>query len=142
MDLEALRRLLVSKPGAVEDQPFGPDVLVYKVGGRMFAATRCGEYLGRTAERFSLSVAAQPRQTITLKLDPLHGQLLRAQNASVLPGYHMNKDHWNTVVLDGGVVDDELADWIDESYSLVVERLPRRERERLPRGGQRSSENA
>jgi predicted DNA-binding protein (MmcQ/YjbR family) len=54
----------------------------------------------------------------------------------------MNKDHWNTVVLDGGVVDDELADWIDESYSLVVERLSRRERERLPRGGQRSSENA
>jgi predicted DNA-binding protein (MmcQ/YjbR family) len=54
----------------------------------------------------------------------------------------MNKDHWNTVVLDGGVVDDELADWIGESYSLVVGRLPRRERERLPRSGRRSSDNA
>jgi predicted DNA-binding protein (MmcQ/YjbR family) len=114
MDLEALRRLLVSKPGAMEDQPFGPDVLVYKVGGRMFAL-----------------VAPDRPLRITLKLEPLHGQLLRAQNASVLPGYHMSKDHWNTVVLDGGVVDDELADWIGESYSLVVERLPRRERERL-----------
>ena len=125
MDLAALRHLLVTKPGAMEDQPFGPDVLVYKVGGRMFAL-----------------VAPDSPARITLKLEPLHGQLLRAQNASVLPGYHMNKDHWNTVVLDGGVVDDELADWIDESYSLVVERLSRRERERLPRGGQRSSENA
>jgi predicted DNA-binding protein (MmcQ/YjbR family) len=125
MDLEALRRLLASQPGAMEDQPFGPDVLVYKVCGRMFAL-----------------VAPDSPARITLKLEPLHGQLLRAQNASVLPGYHMNKDHWNTVVLDGGVVDDELADWIGESYSLVVERLPRRERERLPRSGQRSSDNA
>jgi len=124
MDLEALRALLASQPGAMEDQPFGPDVLVYKVGGRMFAL-----------------VAPDSPARITLKLEPLHGQLLRAQNASVLPGYHMNKDHWNTVVLDGGVVDDELADWIDESYVLVVEQLPRRERERLPRGGQRSSDN-
>jgi predicted DNA-binding protein (MmcQ/YjbR family) len=114
MDLAALRRLLASQPGAMEDQPFGPDVLVYKVCGRMFAL-----------------VAPDSPARITLKLEPLHGQLLRAQNASVLPGYHMNKDHWNTVVLDGGVVDDELADWIDESYALVVERLPRRERERL-----------
>jgi predicted DNA-binding protein (MmcQ/YjbR family) len=125
MDLAALRHLLVSKPGAMEDQPFGPDVLVYKVCGRMFAL-----------------VAPDSPTRITLKLEPLHGQLLRAQNASVLPGYHMNKDHWNTVILNAGVVDDELADWIDESYALVVERLPRRERERLPRGGQRFSDNA
>jgi predicted DNA-binding protein (MmcQ/YjbR family) len=124
MDLAALRHLLVSKPGATEDQPFGPDVLVYKVCGRMFAL-----------------VAPDSPTRITLKLEPLHGQLLRAQNASVLPGYHMNKDHWNTVILDAGVVDDELADWVDESYALVVERLPRRDRERLPRSGQRSSSN-
>jgi predicted DNA-binding protein (MmcQ/YjbR family) len=110
----ALRHLLVSKPGATEDRPFSPDVLVYKVGGRMFAL-----------------VSPDRPLRITLKLEPLHGQLLRAHNASVLPGYHMNKDHWNTVVLDEGVVDDELVDWIDESYSLVVEKLPRRERERL-----------
>jgi len=84
MDLAALRHLLVSKPGATEGQPFGPDVLVYKVGRRMFAL-----------------VAPDSPARITLKLEPLHGQLLRAQNASVLPGYHMNKDHWNTVVLEG-----------------------------------------
>lgn len=114
MDLAALRHLLVSKPGASEGRPFGPDVLVYKVCGRMFAL-----------------VAPDSPARITLKLEPLHGQLLRAQNASVLPGYHMNKDHWNTVVLDGGVVDDELADWIDESYTLVVERLSRKTRAAL-----------
>jgi predicted DNA-binding protein (MmcQ/YjbR family) len=125
MDLAALRRLLVSKLGATEGQPFGPDVFVYKVCGRMFAL-----------------VAPDSPARITLKLDPLHGQLLRAQNASVLPGYHMNKDHWNTVVLDAGVADDELVDWIDESYSLVVERLPRRERARLPRNGRGSENNA
>lgn len=125
MDLAALRRLLASYPGAMEDQPFGPDVFVYKVCGRMFAL-----------------VAPDSPARITLKLEPLHGQLLRAQNASVLPGYHMNKDHWNTVILNAGVVDDELADWVDESYALVVERLPRRDRERLPRSGQRSSSNA
>jgi len=122
MDLAALRHLVVSKPGATEDQPFGPDVLVYKVCGRMFAL-----------------VAPDFPTRITLKLEPLHGQLLRAQNASVLPGYHMNKDHWNTVILDAGVMDDELADWVDESYALVVERLPRRERERLRLpGGERA----
>ena len=122
MDLAALRHLVVSKPGATEDQPFGPDVLVYKVCGRMFAL-----------------VAPDFPTRITLKLEPLHGQLLRAQNASVLPGYHMNKDHWNTVILNAGVVDDELADWVDESYALVVERLPRRERERLRLpGGERA----
>ncbi len=115
MTLDSLRRLLLSKPGTVEDHPFGPEPHVYKVGGRMFA----------------LVSAAQPRQAITLKLDPLHGQLLRAQHPSVRPGYHMNKDHWNTVVLDRNVIDEELAEWIDESYDLVVERLPRRARAAL-----------
>jgi predicted DNA-binding protein (MmcQ/YjbR family) len=140
MTLDSLRRHLLSKPGAVEDHPFGSEPHVYKVGGRMFALVSAEpgdslrESLGRTALRFSLPVAVQPRQAITLKLDPLHGQLLRAQNPSVRPGYHMNKDHWNTVVLDRNVIDEELAEWIDESYDLVVERLPRKARAALRLG--------
>jgi predicted DNA-binding protein (MmcQ/YjbR family) len=114
MNLAALRRLLASKPSATECQPFGPDVLVYKVGQRMFALVTPGYPI-----------------RLTLKLEPLHGQLLRAQNSSVTPGYHMNKEHWNTVVLNALVADDELLDWIDESYALVVARLPRRVRKSL-----------
>jgi predicted DNA-binding protein (MmcQ/YjbR family) len=114
MTLDSLRRHLLSKPGAVEDHPFGPEPHVYKVGGRMFALVGPG----RPSE-------------ITLKLDPLHGQLLRAQHPSVRPGYHMNKDHWNTVVLDRNVIDEELAEWIDESYDLVVASLSRKARDAL-----------
>jgi predicted DNA-binding protein (MmcQ/YjbR family) len=107
--LDVLRKLLLSHPGAVEDHPFGPEPHVFKIGGRMFALVS----LGRPLE-------------ITLKLEPWHGHLLRSQHPSVRAGYHMNKDHWNTVVLDQNVLDEELAEWIDESYALVVERLPRK----------------
>ncbi len=137
MTPKALRRLLLSPPGAIEDHPFGPEPDVYKVGGRMFAlvSTEPGdsrnESLGRTASRFSSSAEAKPQLTITLKLEPLHGQLLRAQHPSVRPGYHMNKDHWNTITIDRHVLDEELAEWIDESYSLVVAGLSRKARAAL-----------
>ncbi len=137
MTLDALRTYLLSRPAAVEDHPFGPEPHVFKVGGRIFALVSAEpgdslrESLGRTAQRFSLPVAAQPRQAITLKLEPWHGQLLRAEHPSVRAGYHMNKEHWNTIVLDAQVADDELADWIEESYALVVGRLSRRTRRAL-----------
>jgi len=136
MKLATLRKLLLSHPGAVEDHPFGAEPHVYKVGGRMFAL-----------------VSADPRLTITLKLEPLHGQLLRdagenrnavlltchgaaetGQHPSVRPGYHMNKEHWNTITIDRHVLDEELADWIDESYRLVIAGLPRVRRQALGLG--------
>jgi predicted DNA-binding protein (MmcQ/YjbR family) len=115
MDVSRLRTYLLSLPGAMEDHPFMPEIPVYKVQGKMFAYLSPGE--------------TPPR--LTIKLEPLRGQLLRATYPSVRPGYHMNKDHWNTVFLDGSVPDDELLGWIDDSYELVVEGLPARLRKAL-----------
>ncbi len=115
MDFDRLRAYLLSLPGAAEEHPFTPEIPVYKVMGKMFAY---------------VSPSDSPAR-LTIKLDPLHGQLLRSTHAAVLPGYHMNKDHWNTVLLDGSVPDDELLSWIDESYELVVEGLPRRSKRAL-----------
>jgi predicted DNA-binding protein (MmcQ/YjbR family) len=102
-----VRSLCASKPGAVETYPFGPNTAVYKVGGKMFALVPHD--------------ADPPR--VNLKCDPEWSELLRTAYAAVRPGYHMNKKHWNTVVLDGSVPDDELQELIDHSYDLVVEAL-------------------
>ncbi|MBT8400791.1 MAG: MmcQ/YjbR family DNA-binding protein [Rhodothermia bacterium] len=96
-------------PEANEDFPFGPDVAVFKVGGRMFA---------------TLNVDSPPYRT-NLKCDPARALELREQYVSVLPGYHMNKKHWNTVELDGDVPDDVLVDLVRHSHELVVAKLPR-----------------
>jgi len=108
---------LSAMPGAVEEYPFGPDVPVFKVMGRMFAY---------------LSPGREP-PWLTLKLDPILGQLARTAHAAVFPGYHMNKEHWNTVVLDGTVPEPEILAWIEDSYELVVAGLSRAKRERLRR---------
>jgi predicted DNA-binding protein (MmcQ/YjbR family) len=109
MDQLALRAYLLGKPGAVEDYPFGADALVPKVGGKMFAL---------------LALTADPPR-ISLKCDPIDAQFLRDQYPAVQPGYHMNKQHWNTVVVDGSIPEPELLRMIDESYRLVVKGLPR-----------------
>jgi predicted DNA-binding protein (MmcQ/YjbR family) len=105
-------------PGAVEDYPFGDDVAVFKVGGKMFALVMLTGVPG----------------SVNLKCDPDWALELRATYAAVLPGYHANKRHWNTVVLDGTVDDDEFRGMIDHSYELVVRGLPRHERARLAGG--------
>jgi predicted DNA-binding protein (MmcQ/YjbR family) len=105
-------------PEAVEDQPFGDDVAVFKVGGKMFALVLLGGAPG----------------SVNLKCDPDRALELRAVYAAVQPGYHMNKRHWNTVELDGSVEDDELRGMVEHSYELVVRSLPRRERDRLAGG--------
>jgi len=115
MDIDRLHTYLLSLRGAVEEHPFTPEIPVYKVMGKMFA------YLSPND--------SPPR--LTIKLDPLRGQLLRSTYSSVLPGYHMSKDHWNTVLLDGSVPEDELLTWIDDSYGLVVDNLPAQARKAL-----------
>ena len=115
MDVTSLRRYLLDLPGALEDYPFGPDVPVFKIMGKMFAC---------------LSPDQAP-PSVTIKLDPLHGQMVRAAFDAVRPGYHMNKEHWNTVKLDGTVPEDELLGWIDESYELVVHGLTRAQQAQL-----------
>jgi predicted DNA-binding protein (MmcQ/YjbR family) len=101
--------------GAVEDYPFGDEVAVFKVGGRMFAL---------------VSLLGDPG-SVHLKCDPDVALELRDRYAAVRPGYHLNKRHWNTVELDGSIDDDELRDMVTHSYELVVQRLPKRQRTAL-----------
>lgn len=111
-----VQTLLRGLPGAVEDTPFGPDALVFKVGGKMYAI---------------LSVDEQPA-SVSLKVDPLEGEALRQTWAAITPGYHLNKRHWITVALDGTLPDELLADLIRDSYELVVQGLTRAARAALP----------
>jgi predicted DNA-binding protein (MmcQ/YjbR family) len=104
-----------AKPGASEDYPFGDGVLVFKVAGRMFALVALGE----------------PPGSVSLKCDPHLAAALRARYAAITPGYHLNKQHWNTVTLDGSVPGEELAELIDHSYERVVARLTRAQRNGL-----------
>jgi predicted DNA-binding protein (MmcQ/YjbR family) len=100
-----------------EEQPFGPDVDVYKVCGKVFV--------------ISAPRAEPPR--VTLKCEPSLAVHLREQYPAVTPGYHTNKRLWNTVLLDGSIPSDEIADMIDHSYLQVIAGLPKATRERLLR---------
>jgi predicted DNA-binding protein (MmcQ/YjbR family) len=113
-NFETVRAYLLRRPEAAEDFPFGPDVYVYKVGGRMFATL----------------AGAQPAQ-VNLKCDPEEALFLREMFDAVLPGYHMNKTHWNTVLLDGSMPRGEIERMIDRSYGLVVKGLKKAERTAL-----------
>jgi predicted DNA-binding protein (MmcQ/YjbR family) len=115
MTLETLKSLLAAKPGATEEYPFGPEACVYKVAGKMFALVAIDETPLR----------------ITLKCDPERALEVRAVYPAVVPGYYMNKQHWNTVTLDGTVPEDELREWMDDSYNLVVASLKKADREAL-----------
>lgn len=110
MDLEEFRDYCLTKPDATEGTPFGEDTLVFKVNGKMFALASLDE--------------VPPR--VNLKCDPERALDLRDRYEEVQPGYHMNKKHWNTVVLGGAVPEAEMRRWIDHSYELVVARLPKR----------------
>jgi len=103
MDIEALREYCLSKPGVEEALPFGPETLVFKVGGKIFLLTS----LDTEELRFNV------------KCDPEKAEELREGFPCVLPGYHMNKKHWNTIVVDGSVPTKQLKGWIDHSYELV-----------------------
>ena len=110
-----MKKYLLSKPESVEDFPFGPDVAVYKVRGRMFA----------------LFTTAKGVDRINLKCDPDQAFILRDIFEAVIPGYHMNKRHWNTVILDGSIPRGELERMVDHSYALVVKKLKKTERQTL-----------
>ena len=110
MDLAELRTRCLAKPGATESHPFGPGALVMKVGGKIFAIIGEDE---------------QPL-TVSLKCEPEIAIALRTTYAAVRPGYHLNKRHWSTVTLDGTEESEQVVDWIDDSYDLVVDSLPRR----------------
>ena len=109
MDLAELCEYCLTKPGATEGTPFGPDVLVFKIGGKMFA----------------LAALDDLPTTVNLKCDPDLALHLRDRYEQVRPGYHMSKKHWNTVEIEGGIPAVELRRMIDHSYELVVKSLPK-----------------
>jgi predicted DNA-binding protein (MmcQ/YjbR family) len=115
VNFDDARAYLLKRPEAVEDFPFGPDVYVYKICNKMFA-TLAGDDDG-----------AQ----MNLKCDPDEALFLRDTFDAVVPGYHMNKTHWNTVHLDGSIPRGELERMIDRSYGLVVKSLKKAERTAL-----------
>jgi predicted DNA-binding protein (MmcQ/YjbR family) len=117
MDLAAFREFCLSKTAATESTPFGDDVLVFKVAGKIFALAAVDEF----------------PTTVNLKCDPDLALELRDRYEQVQPGYHMNKKHWNTVEIDSGIPDTELRKMIDHSYELVVQSLPKVVREKLQR---------
>ncbi|MFF3844373.1 MmcQ/YjbR family DNA-binding protein [Streptomyces sp. NPDC002328] len=118
MTPDELRALCLSFEAAVEDFPFRPEISVFKVGGKMFA-------LSWTQER--------PLK-VNLKCDPEDAIRLRADHPGLItPGYHMNKRHWNTVRVDGGLPGRLVRELVEDSYDLVVAGLPRAERLRLDR---------
>jgi predicted DNA-binding protein (MmcQ/YjbR family) len=103
MNIETLREYCISKKGATESFPFGEDTLVFKTAGKIFALVNLGGDL-----------------SINLKCDPVLAIDLRERYSSVTPGYHMNKKHWNTVLLDGSISDKEIFSWIDHAYDLIA----------------------
>jgi predicted DNA-binding protein (MmcQ/YjbR family) len=109
MDLAEFRDYCLTKPGATEGTPFGPDVLVFKVGGKMFA----------------LAALDEVPTTVNLKCDPDLALDLRDRYEQIRPGYHMNKKHWNTVEIENGIPAVELRRMIDHSYELVIKSLPK-----------------
>jgi len=115
MKLEPIRAYLLKNKGTTEDQPFGPDALVFKVMGKMYALVAWEETPLR----------------ITLKCNPDDALALRDQYKAVQPGYYMNKRHWNTVTLDGSIPDAEIQEMVDDSYALVVKGLKKSLRQEL-----------
>ena len=112
MDFNELRNYLLAKSGAVEDFPFDAVTLVIKASGKMFAL---------------IGIKDDPLR-MNLKCDPVKAEFLRECYPAIFPGYHMNKRHWNTVVLDGSIPDTEILSMIDDSYALVVQGLPKSKR--------------
>ncbi|MWV42745.1 MmcQ/YjbR family DNA-binding protein [Paenibacillus sp. HJL G12] len=113
---DSIIKYCVEKKGATEDYPFGPDPLVFKIAGKMFAL---------------LSEEKGDYSSLTLKCDPVIAESLREQHEAVLPGYHMNKEHWNTILMNGSLPVSDVFDMIDHSYDMVVKNLPKRLRESI-----------
>jgi predicted DNA-binding protein (MmcQ/YjbR family) len=110
-----LRKHCLSFPGAAETFPFAPDTSVFKVEGKMFA----------------LSPLARRPLRVSVKCEPALAEELREMHEAVTAGYHLNKKHWNTVVLDGSLPDRTIKDMVEDSYDLVVSGLPASRRRAL-----------
>ncbi|MGI8950043.1 MAG: MmcQ/YjbR family DNA-binding protein [Chitinophagaceae bacterium] len=115
MDIETLRQYCLSKKNVTEGFPFGENTLVFKVGGKIFLLA---------------SLTSNPLQ-FNAKCNPDKALELREQFSAVQPGYHMNKKHWNTVIVDGSIPQKKLKEIIDDSYQLILQSLPKKIQEAL-----------
>ena len=115
MNLESLNQYLLKKKATTSSYPFDETTLVFKVVNKLFALIAEDEIPIR----------------INLKCDPEEAQILRGMHQSIIPGYHMNKEHWNTVILDGSLPDELIYKMIDDSYDLVVKGLKKSDRDTL-----------
>ena len=116
MNIEELREYCLQKQGASEGLPFGDETLVFKVGEKIFLLTSLV-----TGNRFNA------------KCDPERAIELREQHEEIIPGFHMNKKHWNTVFMDGRLTRKQLNKLIDHSYDLVFISLPKKLQEEIGR---------
>jgi len=115
MNIETLRAYCLAKKAVEDGFPFGEDTLVFKVAGRIFLLA---------------SLSANPLQ-FNAKCEPDQAVELREQYDAIIPGYHMNKQHWNTVIIDGTLPASLIKQMIDDSYHLIVQSLPKKAREAL-----------
>jgi predicted DNA-binding protein (MmcQ/YjbR family) len=113
MNVEEIRDYCVSKKGVEESFPFDNETLVFKVGGKIFLL------MGINANPIQFNVKCEPQKAIDL----------REKYSYVLPGYHMNKAHWNTIVCDGRATKKLIFEWIDHSYDLIIRSLPKKQRD-------------
>ncbi|MBK9146706.1 MAG: MmcQ/YjbR family DNA-binding protein [Flavobacteriales bacterium] len=114
MTIDELQAHCATKPGVSWDTPFGPDVLVFRVAGKIFALAPLDVF-----------------ETINLKCEPERAIDLRERYEGIVPGFHMNKQHWNTVDVTGSVPRKLLVELVDHSYELVRASLPKKLREEL-----------
>jgi predicted DNA-binding protein (MmcQ/YjbR family) len=115
MDIEHIYQFAIGKPYVEECTPFGPDLVVFKVAGKIFLILPINE------STVSINVKCNPEKAIEL----------RERYPCVQPGYHMNKKHWNTISIDGSVSDRLIETWINDSYQLIINNLSKKERSSL-----------
>jgi len=111
MNIEEFRDFCLSLKATTEDMPFDENVLVFKVKGKIFALTNINNF-----------------SSINLKCDPEKAISLREEYQAVIPGFHMNKKHWNTVKIDGTISNKLLKEWTLDSYNLIVSKLPKKDK--------------
>lgn len=116
MNIEKVREYTLSLPGVTEDQPFGEDIITFRLEGKIFVCLWLGD--GKYDMKNS-----EPR--FALKLPPDRNEKLRAQFSAVTPAYHWNKKHWSDVYYEN-IEDRQVEEWIKESYKLVASKLPHR----------------
>lgn len=115
MNIEEVRVYCLALPGVTEDMPYGPDWVVFRIEGKIF-----------------LHISLE-RKLIAIKLRPEHGEALREKYDAVTPAWHMNKKHWNDIVIENTFPDNIIEGWIKESYDLVKSKLPKKLKEKYGR---------